>query len=103
MNDETMGSPDANMDNIIILNDEYGDDMAFEFLELIEYGSEEYVILLPIDEDDEDEDAGEVVILRIDDAGDETESYSSVDDEETLNAVFEIFKDKFKDNFNFID
>lgn len=101
MNDETMGSPDANMDNIIILNDEYGDDMAFEFLDLIEYGSEEYVILLPIDEDDED--AGEVVILRIDDAEGETESYSSVDDEETLNAVFEIFKDKFKDNFNFID
>ena len=31
------------------------------------------------------------------------ESYISVEDEDTLNKVFEIFKDKFKDEFNFID
>ena len=31
------------------------------------------------------------------------ESYVSVDDEETLTAVFEIFKEKFKEEFNFTD
>ena len=33
----------------------------------------------------------------------EEETYVSVDDENVLNAVFEIFKEKFKDEFNFVD
>ncbi len=46
----------------------------------------------------------EVVILRVENSDSEDEkSYASVDDEDTLNAVFGIFKGKFKDVFNFID
>ena len=92
-------------DNVIILNDENGNEVKFEFLDLIEYENEEYVVLLPVLEDGEEDD-GEVVILKIDDtdgADDETESYVSVDDEDTLTAVFEIFKEKFKEEFNFTD
>ena len=71
-------------------------------MDLIEYDGEEYVVLLPNDEDEDD--AGEVVILKLEDTdNEEEESYVSVDDEEVLKAVFEIFKDKFKDEFNFID
>lgn len=88
-------------DNKIILNDESGDEAVFEFLDLIKYQGEEFVVLLPCDETDE---ADEVVILKIEDTGDEDlESYTSVDDESVLNAVFEIFKEKFKDQFNFVD
>ena len=59
-------------------------------------------MLLPNDEDEED--AGEVVILKLEDSDSEDEeSYVSVDDEDVLKAVFEIFKEKFKDEFNFID
>lgn len=94
---------DEDLSNIIILSDENGEDVQFEFLDLIEYDSEEYVVLLPAEEDEEDDD-GEVVILKVEDSGnEEEESYVSVDDEETLNAVFEIFKEKFKDEFNFTD
>ena len=88
--------------NIVVLNDEDGNEIKFEFLDLIEYESEEYVVLLPIDEDGENDD-GEVVILKLEDSDTDEESYVSVDDEATLNAVFEIFKDKFKDEFNFTD
>lgn len=89
------------LDNIIVLNDEDGNEIEFEFLDLIPYEGEEYVVLLPNDEDD---DAGEVVILKLEDtASEDEESYVSVDDEEVLQNVFEIFKDKFKDEFNFID
>ena len=90
------------LDNIIVLNDENGEEVRFEFLDYIEYEGEEYVVLLPATE--EEEDAGEVVILKVEDTEDEEEdSYVSVDNEETLNAVFEIFKEKFKDEFNFVD
>lgn len=90
-----------NFDNIIVLNDENGDEAEFEFLDLIVYEDEEYVVLLPIEESDE---AGEVVILKLEETeNDDEESYVSVDDDDTLMAVFNIFKDKFKDEFNFVD
>ena len=65
---------------------------------------EEYVVLLPVTAEGE-EDEGEVVILKIEDTDEETdeESYVSVEDEDTLNKVFEIFRDKFKDEFDFVD
>lgn len=99
--------PEENMieeDSLVILKDEDGNDVRFEFLDFIEYENENYVVLLPADEVDGDE-ADEVVILKEDkDAEeDDEESYISVDDEEVLNKVFEIFKEKFKDDYNFIE
>ena len=93
------------LDNIVILNDENGNEVKFEFLDLVELDNEEYVVLLPINDEGE-EDEGEVVILKIEDNEDENseeESYVSVEDEDTLNKVFEIFKEKFKDDFDFVD
>ncbi len=92
-------------DNIVILNDEDGNEVKFEFLDLVELDDEEYVVLLPVTEEGE-EDEGEVVILKVEDSDDdesEEESYVSVEDEDTLNKVFEIFKEKFKDDFDFVD
>lgn len=89
--------------NIVVLKDEEGKDVKFEFLDSIEYENENYVVLLPADESEENSD--EVVILREDKAAEdqesEEESYVSVDDENVLNNVFEIFKEKFKDDFDF--
>ena len=90
------------VDNIVILNDEEGNEVQFEFLDLIEYNEEEYVILLPV-EDEISEEPGEVVILKVESTSEDEESYVSVEDEEVLNNVFEIFKEKFKDEFNFTD
>ena len=88
------------LDNIVILNDEEGNEVEFEFLDLVELEGEEYVVLLPVDDIDE----GEVVILKVEDTeSEDEESYISVDDEDTLQKVFEIFKEKFKDEFDFID
>ena len=42
--------------------------------------------------------------MKLEDTDSEDEeSYVSVDDEEVLNKVFEIFKEKFKDEFNFVE
>ena len=68
MNDDVNNVPNEQegeeLDNIIVLNDENGDEIEFEFLDLIEYEGEEYVVLLP---HDEEEDADEVVILKLED------------------------------------
>jgi len=89
---------DDELDNTIILDDEKGNPVSFEFLDLVEYESNEYVVLLPKD------DSGEVVILLVkDEENSDEESYTSVDDEKTLNDVFELFKEKHKDEYNFED
>ena len=105
MNEDLGNVPemDEELDNIIVLNDEDGKETHFEFLDLIEYEGEEYVVLLPILEEAE-EDNGEVVILKVEDTeSEDEESYVSVDDEEVLTTVFETFKEKFKDEFNFVE
>lgn len=91
------------LDNIVTLNDENGNEVQFEFLDLVELDNEQYVVLLPMA--DEEDEEGEVVILKIEDTDEESdeESYVSVEDEETLMKVFNIFKDKFKDEFDFVD
>lgn len=100
MSEDVNNIPDSEeIDNIIVLNDEDGNEVEFEFLDLIEFDGEQYVVLLPTDESEEDEEAGEVVILKLEDSeSEEEESYVSVDDEDILNKVFEIFKEKFKDD-----
>ena len=102
MSEDVNNNPEQEeLNNIVVLNDENGEEVKFEFLDLVELDGEEYVVLLPAEEDEEE---GEVVILKVEDTeSEEEESYVSVDDEETLNKVFEMFKEKFKDEFNFVD
>ena len=90
------------MDNIITLNDESGNAVEFEFLGLVEYEGNEYVVLLPADNPD---DSGEVVILQLEatDEDAEEEIYGGVEDYSILDAVFDIFKARFKDDFNFVE
>lgn len=100
-----MDENNEELDNVVILNDEDGNEVKFEFLDLIELDDEEYVVLLPMAEDEEEEE-GEVVILKVEDNDDENsdeESYVSIEDEDVLNKVFEMFKEKFKDDFDFVD
>ena len=96
---------DEELDNVIILNDEDGNEVKFEFLDLVELDEEEYVVLLPIAENEDAEGDGEVVILKLEDTDEnsEEESYVGVEDEEILNKVFAIFNEKFKDEFDFVD
>ena len=84
--------------NLLTLTDEDGNESEFEYLDVIEYQGKEYLILLPADEE-----SSEVVILEIEPVDEETENYLAVDDMSILNAVYEIFKEKFKDVLTFED
>ncbi|MBR0510434.1 MAG: DUF1292 domain-containing protein [Clostridia bacterium] len=86
-------------ENIIMLNDEEGNDIPFEFLDSIQYEGEEYMVLLPAD----DEEADEVVILRVEELNDEEESLVPVEDDTVLQKVFDLFKEQNSDVFNFED
>ncbi len=79
--------------NIVELTDEEGQTTEFEYLTTIEHKNESYVILLaPQEEDNEDE--GEVVILKIqtDENGEDT--YVSCESDEVEQEVFELFMEQ---------
>ena len=87
------------LENIVVLTDENGNEVSFEYLDLIEYEGAEYVVLLPVEGNEDDE----VQILKVEPipGSDDEESYVSVDNEETLFAIFAIIKEHFADEFDF--
>lgn len=90
--------PEEEEISILTLTDENGEDVEFEYLDCIEYEGKEYLVLLPVAED-----AGEIVILEVEPVDEEVENYLSVTNEEVLNAVYAIFKEKFRDVLEFED
>ena len=86
------------LDNIVVLTDDEGQDIEFEWLDTIEMNDSQYIVLLPT----EDEEAEEVVILKME-VEDETENFIPVEDEQELNEVYDEFKERNKENFDFID
>ncbi len=90
--------------NIITLEAE-GEEVEFEYIDTLDYEGEEYVVLLPVDED---EDA-EVVILKVqkldtvDEDGEPEEEYVSVESEDLLNTLFDMFKEEYADEFDFVE
>ncbi|MBE6917643.1 MAG: DUF1292 domain-containing protein [Ruminococcaceae bacterium] len=84
--------------NILVLTDENGADVEFEYLDCIEYGGKEYLCLMPAVED-----ANEIVILEVEPVDEETENYIAVTDEAVLDAVYGIFKERYKDVLTFED
>jgi uncharacterized protein YrzB (UPF0473 family) len=83
---------------VLELTDEEGNSVEFEVLDSVDYQGIEYLILLPVEDED-----GQVVILEIEPVDEETENYLSVGDEALLNAVYDIFKEKYKDILIFED
>ncbi|WP_405345093.1 DUF1292 domain-containing protein [Ruminococcus sp.] len=87
--------------DIITLEDDLGNEQDFEYLDVVEFEGEEYIILLPVEE--EEQERSEVMILRIESLDDEHENYVGIDDEEVLQKVFDIFKKRYENEFDFED
>lgn len=84
-------------EDLFVLTDEEGNEIKFEFLDLIELENENYVVLYPVENE-----ADEVVILKVQETEGDQDEYLSVD-EKTLQTVYAIFKEKFKDVYDFQD
>ncbi|ADQ04529.1 MULTISPECIES: DUF1292 domain-containing protein [Caldicellulosiruptoraceae] len=83
-------------DNVVTLVDEEGREISFEMLDKVNYNGNDYIVLLPLEEMEKEDEEAEVVILRIEDRDGE-EVYVGVEDEEELENVFEIFQSRFDD------
>ena len=84
--------------SILTLTDENGADVEFEYLDCIEYQDKEYLVLMPVEED-----SNEIVILEVEPVDEENENYLAVSDEDVLDAVYAIFKERYADVLTFED
>ena len=85
-------------ENLLTLTDENGNEETFEYLDVIEYEGKEYLFLLPAEEE-----SSEIVVLEIEPVDEENENYLPIEDEAVLTAVYNIFKEKYADEFEFAD
>lgn len=86
---------DDDFEPIVKITDTQGISGEYEFLDIVNHNSVEYAVLCPVDSD------GYVDIFRIVNT-DGKEKYSRVEDDETLTKVFEIFRMKNEDEFDFM-
>jgi len=84
--------------SILTLTDENGEDVDFEYLDCLTYQDKEYLVLMPVDEAET-----QIVILEVQPVDDDNENYLAVEDEAILDAVYGMFKEKYKDVLTFED
>ena len=79
-------------ENIVeLVDDETGETVVFEHLATLEHEGEMYIALMLPEDVENDDDEGEVIIMKIDQDEDGNECYVSVEDEAVQEAVFEKF------------
>lgn len=89
-------------DDFVVLIDEDGEEVEFEHLDTIELDGNEYVVLLPLEEDEEaEEETDEVVILKVEHGAEGEDSFATIEDEDELTRVFEEFKTRMEDEYDF--
>ena len=94
-NEELLREEEA---SILTLTGDNGEEIDFEYLDCVEFNGVEYLVLLPVEEE-----ANQIVILEIQPVDEENENYLAVEDEAVLDAVYNIFKERYKDILTFAD
>lgn len=77
-------------ESIVVLTDEEGNDVEFQYITTLERDGDEYIVLMLLDDEAED-DEGEVVILKIQTDDDGEDFYVSIEDDELYDSLFEEF------------
>ncbi len=86
--------------HLIDLIDEDGETVTFEHLDTVRYQNNDYVICIPYDDDQEV--VTDVVIFLIHKEKDE-DCLEQVDDPTLLATVYDLFKERNSDQFDFED
>ncbi|MBQ3520081.1 MAG: DUF1292 domain-containing protein [Clostridia bacterium] len=86
-------------ENILVLHDEEGNKERYEIIDTVEYDNRDFIVLLPLPEVGEPNEEMLYVLEVVEDLDDpEYDNYIGIEDDETIDAVFEIFKEQyFKD------
>jgi uncharacterized protein YrzB (UPF0473 family) len=93
---------------LIELTGENGDTIKCEYLDTVLMDDEEYVVLLPVNEEgcsccscgtEDEECVSEVIIMKIEKSGEE-EYLVPVEDEQELERAFELFQEQIEEDLD---
>ena len=84
--------------SILTLTDEAGNEIKFDYLDVIEYRGKEYIYLLPVESE-----KAEIVIMEIEPVDEDNENYLPIEDEKTMLKAYDLFKKNYKDVRTFED
>ena len=85
---------DLDEDSFITLTDENGKEVDFLLLDVMNYEGADYMVLMPLSDEDGEDDEEELFFLRAERTED-GEVYSSVEDEALLNAIANAYEQEF--------
>lgn len=95
-------SEEMKNENIIELTDETtGESVLFEHLDTVEFDGKEYFVLTDYYEEPQEESDVYVMTIVIDENGEET--LEIVEDDAMVAKIFDMFKERVGDEFEFLD
>ncbi len=87
-------------ENIVVLFDDEGNELHLEVLDIIEEQDNRYAVGVDVNQDEEEDT---VLIMRIIEAGEDEDILEPIEDENELQRIFEIFKERMQDQFEFVE
>ena len=94
MNEEKMNGQEMELDQeaIVELVDDEGNEVAFEHLMTLEHNGAYYIVLMAAEDlANEEDDEGEVLILKMDKDENGEDCYVTIDDDDEAQTVFDKF------------
>ena len=85
---------DFDEDSFITLTDENGNEIDFLLLDVMAYEGSDYMVLMPLTDEDGEEDEEELFFLKAEKTQ-EGEVYSAIEDEALLNAIADAYEKEF--------
>ena len=73
----------------------------YEFLDCVEYQGTDYAVLLPV-YDDGSEPESVYIFEIVEELDSDTDTYVGIGDQAVVDAVYDVFMEKHKDDFNFV-
>ncbi len=97
-----MSNNKPNEADLVSVVDENGVTHHFEELDRIETEDGRFVALLPLSESDDEEESDEMIVLRVQQDGDEI-WLEPIEDDKVFEDVAEIFEDRLSELYDFED
>ncbi len=89
---------DYDINKVIVLSDDVGNEMEIEYIDSTDFEGERYALFMPLENDDD-----EVIIMKYDNVSKDYDSFIPVEDKRILEGVYEKLREKYAPQLKELD
>lgn len=89
---------DYDIDKVVVLSDDMGNEVEIEYIDSVSFDGKDYAMFMPLENDDD-----EVIIMQYDNVSDDYDSFIPVTDPKIMQAVYDLLREKYKDELQKLD